>query len=453
VKFQSSGRKAVFAAAATLTVSALALSGCAPAAEVEDSKEINVLMVNNFTMQKLEELAPEYFTKETGIKVNITLMAENDIRDKNSQEFSAQANQYDVSSIGSYELQIYGRNGWLAPLDEYVLDDEEFNQGDILPAVQQLMTGDDGHIYGEPLETDSSFLMYNKDIFAAAGVEPPSDHPTWDEVVDIAAKLKAANPDVAAICNRGLPGWGQSGASLTTVVNTFGGTWFDEDWDAQVNSPEFVEATEFYVDMVNEYGPAGGAQIGVLECFNSFLAGQSAMWYDTTNAPSFLEVEGSPLLGKVGYVSAPVKETEASGWLFTWALAIEQASTNKDSAAAFIKWASSSEFEQLVAEKYGWAAASPGRRTSLYENPEYQAAGEAFLPAVQYAFDNADPNDPGVQPRPTVGIQYVTIPEFAQLGDSVTEEIASAIAGQQTVKEALDKGQALAEEVAEKYKD
>lgn len=445
-------RRSVLALAAATSAIALALSGCAPAAEVEDSKEINVLMVNNSSMTKLDELTADHFTAETGIKVNITLMAENDVRDKISQEFSAQAGQYDVASIGSYELPTFARNGWLAPLDDYVLNDEEYDNSDILPSVQQLMTGEDGKIYGAPLETDSSFLMYNKDIFAAAGVNAPSDHPTWDEVIDIAAELKAANPDLAPICNRGLPGWGQAGASLTTVVNTFGGTWFDADWNAQVNSPEFVAATEFYVDMINEYGPAGGAQMGVLECFNNFSEGKSAMWYDTTNAPVFIEAEGSPLKGKVGYVSAPVKETEASGWLFSWALGIEQASTNKDSAAAFIKWASSSDFEQLVAEKYGWAAASPGRRTSLYENPNYVESAAAFLPAVQFAFDNADPNDPGVQPRPTAGIQYVAIPEFAQLADSVTEEIAAAIAGQQTVKQALDNGQAQAEEVAEKYK-
>ena len=451
MKAHHSGRRTGSIAASGLIV-ALALSGCAPAAEVADSKEINVLMVNNSSMTKLDELTAKHFTAETGIKVNITLMAENDVRDKIAQEFSSQAGQYDVASVGSYELQTFARNGWLAPLDEYVIDDEDYDVNDILPAVQSLMTGEDGKIYGEPLETDSSFLMSNTEIFAAAGVEPPSDHPTWEEVITIAAALKAANPDVSPICNRGLPGWGQSGASLTTVVNTFGGTWFDADWTARVNSPEFLEATEFYVDMINEYGPQGGAQIGVIECLNSFSEGRSAMWYDTTNAPAYVEAEGAPLQGKVGYVSAPVKDTKASGWLFSWSLAIEQASTNKDSAAEFIKWATSSEFEELVAENYGWAAASPGRRTSLYENPNYIEAAAAFLPAVRYAFENADPNDPGVQPRPTAGIQYVSIPEFAQLADSVTEEIAGAIAGQQTVKEALDKGQVRAEEVSEKYR-
>ncbi|MGP3534305.1 ABC transporter substrate-binding protein [Microbacterium sp. RD1] len=426
----------------------LAVSCSAPAAE--DSKEINVLLVNNQTQTRLSEITADTFTAETGIKVNFTLLAENDLRDKVTQEVSSQAGQYDVVNIGSYEMPIFADNGWLAPLDEYVLDDEEYNQDGILPSMRQLTLGSDGKIYGEPLEGESSFLMYNKQIFADAGVTI-SENPTWSEVVEVAAQLKAANPDITPICVRGLPGWGQMGSSLTTVVNTFGGTWFDEDWNAQLTAPEFVEATEFYVSMLQNYGPAGAAQVGVFECFTTFGEGTVGMWYDTTNAPIYLETEGSAMKGNIGYVAAPVEKTDASGWLFHWGLSIEAASTNKDSAAAFIKWATSEEFDQLIADTYGWEAAPPGRRASLYENPDYLAAGAAFVPAVQYALDNADPADPGLQPRPTLGIQYVAIPEFAQLGDRVTEEIASAIAGQQTVEQALEKAQVLAEEVGEKY--
>ena len=65
------------------------------------------------------------------------------------------------------------------------------------------------------------------------------------------------------ICLRGLPGWGELFAPLTTVVNTFGGTWFTEDWQAQVNAPEFKEATNFYVDLVRAHGEPGAPQAGL----------------------------------------------------------------------------------------------------------------------------------------------------------------------------------------------
>ena len=64
----------------------------------------------------------------------------------------------------------------------------------------------------------------------------------------------------------------------------------------------------------------------------------------------------------------------------------------------------------------------------------------------------ADPLNPGVQPRPTSGIQFVAVPEFADLGTAVSQEVAKAITGGQSVKAALDKGQKLAEAVAAKYK-
>ena len=432
-----------------LSVTGGVLAGCsAPAAE--DSREINVLLVNNQTQTRLTEITEDTFTAETGIKVNFTLLAENDLRDKVTQEVSSQAGQYDVVNVGSYEMPIFADNGWLAPLDEYVLDDEEYDQDDILDSMESLTLGSDGKIYGEPLEGESSFLMYNKQIFADAGVTI-SDNPTWHDVRDAAAQIKAANPDVTPFCTRGLPGWGQQGSSLTTVVNTFGGTWFDEDWNARLTDPEFVEATEFYVKLLQDYGPAGAAQVGVFECFTTFGEGKVAMWYDTTNAPIYLEAADSAMKGNIGYAAAPVEKTDASGWLFHWGLSIQAASTNKDSAAEFIKWATSKEFEQLIADTYGWEAAPPGRRSSLYENPEYLEAGAVFVPAVQYALENADPTNPGLQPRPTLAIQYVAIPEFAQLGDRVTEEIASAIAGQQTVQQALEKAQVLAEEVGKKY--
>ena len=68
--------------------------------------------------------------------------------------------------------------------------------------------------------------MYRKDIFDAKGLTMPPN-PTWDQVADLAGKVDGAQPGMKGICLRGQPGWGQMGAPLTTVVNTFGGTWFD----------------------------------------------------------------------------------------------------------------------------------------------------------------------------------------------------------------------------------
>src|SRR5919206_1637003 len=93
-------RAAVAAAATAL----LALSGCAGWGGRENAgsgvaNSINVLMVNNPQMIDLQRLTAANFTKDTGIKVNFTVLPENDVRDKISQEFSSQAGQYDVATV------------------------------------------------------------------------------------------------------------------------------------------------------------------------------------------------------------------------------------------------------------------------------------------------------------------------------------------------------------------
>lgn len=431
---------------------ALGLSACSGAGGGGGGggKTINVLMVNNPQMVDLQKLTADNFTKQTGITVNYTVLPENDVRDKISQEFSSQAGQYDVATISNFEVPFYAKNGWLHPLDDYVKADSAFNQADILPSMTKSLTAEDGKLYGEPFYGESSFLMYRKDVMTAKGLTVP-DNPTWQQVADLAAKADGAQPGMKGICLRGQPGWGEVMAPLTTVVNTFGGTWFTKDWQAQLNSPQWNQATTFYVNLVRTHGEAGAPQAGFTECLNDLEQGKVAMWYDATSAAGALEGSGSPVAGKIGYAQAPVVQTKSSGWLYTWAWGMQKASKHADNAWKFISWASSKDYENLVGNKLGWASVPAGKRASLYSNPAYQQAAAAFYQQTQTAISSADPVNPGVQPRPTIGIQFVDIPEFTDLGTKVSQNISSAIAGQMGVDQALAQGQQLAAQVAAKY--
>ncbi|QIY68707.1 sugar ABC transporter substrate-binding protein [Streptomyces sp. RLB1-33] len=413
------------------------------------SHSINVLMVNNPQMADLQKLTAANFTKETGIKVNFTVLPENDVRDKITQDFSSQAGQYDVATISNYETPIYAKNGWLAPLTSYTKKDTAFDQSDILPAMQQSLTAS-GQVYAEPFYGESSFLMYRKDVFKEKGLTMPAN-PTWQQVAALAAKADGAQSGMKGICLRGLPGWGELMAPLTTVVNTMGGTWFDKNWKAQVDSAAFTKATKFYVDLVRAHGEAGAPQSGFAECLNNMEQSKVAMWYDATSAAGSLESSDSPVAGKVGYVPAPVDQTKSSGWLFTWAWGVQKASTHQADAWKFISWASSKKYEDLVGTKLGWSRVPAGKRTSTYTNPKYVAAASAFATATANALKTADPSNPGVQPRPAPGIQFVGIPEFTDLGTKVSQQISSAIAGKTRAEQALKASQALAEKVAAKY--
>ncbi len=437
---------------ATTAVMSLLLTACGAGGggSSSDTKSLNVLMVGNPQMVDIEKLTKDSFTKDTGIKVNYTILPENELRDKVTQDIATKAGQYDVATIGAYEVPIWSENDWLTPLDDYV-DDSKFDRDDLIKPIVESLSGEDGKLYALPFYGESSFLMYRKDVLEKKGISMP-ERPTWDQVAAAAAKVDGAEPGMKGICLRGLPGWGEMFAPLTTVVNTFGGTWFEKDWTAKVNSPEFSAAVNFYVNLIKQHGEPGAAQAGFTECLNAMSQGKVAMWYDATSAAGSLEdPKVSKVAGKVGYAFAPTKETDNSGWLWAWAWAMPKTTKKADNAAKFMKWASSKEYEELVGTELGWARVPAGKRESTYENPDYKKAAAAFGQVTLQAIENAKPTDPGVQPRPTVGVQFVAVPEFQDLGTKVSQDISAAIAGRGTVKDALDNGQKLAEDVSKEY--
>lgn len=443
---------------ATLALSA-PLAGCAGAGggntgggSGSGDRSINVLMVNNPQMLALQKHIGE-FQKESGITVNFTVKPENDMRNQAAQEFANQSGQFDVATLSNFEIPFYSKNGWLTPLEDIQAykDDKDFNQDDIFPSMTASLKGPDGKLYGEPFYGESSFLMYRKDVMDKIGVTMP-DNPTWDEVAAAAAKADGAEKGMKGICLRGLPGWGEVFAPLTTVVNTFGGTWFEKDWTPKVNAPEFKAATTFYTDLVKAHGEAGAAQAGFAECLTATTQSKVAMWYDATSAAGSLEDPAvSKSAGKIGYAFAPVNKTKSSGWLWTWAWAMPKTTKKADDAAKFMLWASSKKYETLVGEKLGWSRVPAGKRASTYELPEYKKASAAFGEITLKSIEEAQPTNPGVQPRPTVGVQFVDIPEFADLGTKVSQDISAVIAGKGSVEQALTTGQKLAEDVAKKY--
>ena len=228
-------------------------------------------MVNNPPMLELQKLTAANFTKQTGIKVNFVVKVEQDMRDTASTEFANQSGQYDVATLSNFEIPYYAKAGWISDM-QGIASDATFDQSDILPSMTAALSYN-GKVYGEPFYGESSFLMYRKDVFAAKGITM-SDNPTWADVAADAAKVDGAQSGMKGICLRGLAGWGDNLAPLTTVVNTMGGTWFDESWNAQVNTDGFKTAANFYVNLIKQHGEAGAATFSFPQCLGRAAAGQ-----------------------------------------------------------------------------------------------------------------------------------------------------------------------------------
>ncbi|MBP7835312.1 MAG: sugar ABC transporter substrate-binding protein [Rhodoluna sp.] len=440
-------KKRAITLGAMLGISALALSGCASDAGAGEDVTLTLATVNNGNMVDMESLKGEFEAANPGIKVNFQVMEEGDLRSAVTADVANAAGQYDIVTIGAYEVPQWGANGWLTDLTEG-LNDGAYDVEDILPPVRSALSVD-GKQYAVPFYGESSILMYNKEILDAAG-QKISNNPTWQEVAKVAKAVKTK--DTAGICLRGKPGWGDLFAPLTTVVQTFGGSWYDMNWDAQVNSPAFVEAVTFYKNLLDEAGQPNPVDYSFNECMNALKEGKVAMWYDASVAASFLEADDSPVKGKLAYAHAPVVKTKESGWLWSWNLAVPANTQNKDAAIKFIKWATSKEYHNLVGTKLGWSKVPPGARISTYEIPEYKEAAKAYAPITLEVMNAVNPVQPGVNPQPWVGIQYVAIPEFQEVGNQVAQLVADAIAGRTTVKEALDAGQKIAQTAGDAHK-
>ncbi|WP_223567926.1 ABC transporter substrate-binding protein [Agrobacterium tumefaciens] len=405
-------------------------------AGLAQAEEINIATVNNGDMIIMQKLSSAW-EKETGNKINWIVLEENVLRERVTTDIATNGGQFDIMTIGGYEAPIWGKQGWLAPVDDL---GDDYDYADLLDPIKKGLTVD-GKLYAVPFYTESSFTLYRKDLFDAAGLKMP-DNPTYDQIKDFAAKLTDKSKQQYGICLRGKPGWGENMAFLGTMINTYGGRWFDMDWKPQLTSEPWKKAISDYVALMTSYGPPGAAANGFNENQTLFSSGRCAMWIDATSAAGRVyDPKQSQVADKTAFTRAPVEATpNGSSWSWSWNLAIPNSTKKLETAKSFVKWATSKSYVKTVGESEGWVAVPPGTRKSTYELPEYKKAAP-FADTVLKAIMSADPSKPTKDPVPYTGVQFVAIPEFQSIGTVVGQQIAAALSGQQTVDAALEGAQ------------
>ena len=402
--------------------------------------ELVIATVNNGHMIEMEKLSKNYEQANPDIKLKFVTLEEGVLRQRVTTDIATKGGQFDVMTIGMYETPIWGKKGWLKELKT----DAAYDVNDLLPAMRSgLSVGD--KLYAAPFYGESSMLMYRKDLTDKAGIKF-SERPTWVQVRDAAAKIHDPKNGVYGICLRGKPGWGDNMAFLTTMVNSFGGQWFDMKWKPQLESKPWKDAVTFYVDMMTKYGPPGSANNSFNEILALYNEGKCGMWIDATIAASFItDPKQSKVADKVAFAQGPYSATtKGANWLWAWALAIPAGTKNAEAAQKFISWSTSKEYINLVAKTNGWARVPTGTRKSTYANPEFQKAA-VFAAAEKAAIDSANPNDSTLPKSPYVGVQFAAIPEFQSIGIAVGQQMSAALAGKSTVDVALKNAQASAE--------
>ncbi len=400
------------------------------------AETITIATVNNGDMIRMQKLAGDFTARNPDIQLEWVTLEENALRQKVTTDIATKGGQYDVVTIGTYEVPIWARQGWLVPLENL---GAEYDVDDLLPAIRGGLSLD-GKLYAAPFYGESSMVMYRTDLMEKAGLTMP-EAPTWDFIREAADKMTDKAAGINGICLRGKAGWGENMAFLTAMSNSFGARWFDEQWKPQFDQPEWKETLQFYVDMMNADGPTGASSNGFNENLALFQQGKCGMWIDATVAASFVTGKDSTVADKVGFALAPDKGLGKRGnWLWAWSLGIPAGTQKAAAAEKFIAWATSKDYLAMVAAEEGWANVPPGTRTSLYANPEYQAAAP-FAKMTLDSINAADPTKPTVKPVPYVGVQFVAIPEFQGIGTTVGQLFSAALAGQMSVDDALKQAQ------------
>jgi sorbitol/mannitol transport system substrate-binding protein len=412
--------------------SALAMSSMASA------ETLTIATVNNGDMIRMQGLTEDFTSKNPDIQLEWVTLEENVLRERVTTDIATSGGQYDIMTIGNYEVPIWAKQGWLTELADL---GDDYGVDDLLPSIRGGLTVD-GKLYAAPFYGESAMIMYRKDLFEKAGLEMP-ENPTWEFIGDAARKITDRSADINGICLRGKAGWGENMAFITALTNSYGGRWFDENWQPQFDQPEWKEALQFYVDLMKDAGPAGASSNGFNENLTLFQQGKCGMWIDATVAASFVSnPDDSTVADKVDYALFPSKEgvDNKGNWLWSWNLAIPASSQKAEAAQKFIAWATSEDYAKLVADKEGWANVPPGTRTSLYESAEYKEAA-AFAEPTLAAMNAADITKPTVKPVPYTGGQFVAIPEFQAIGTNVGQLFSAVVAGQSSVDDALAQAQ------------
>jgi len=409
--------------------------------KVDKKVELVIGTVKNKEMLIMQKLSTIYEKENPNIKLTWRVLDENTLRKRLMGDMAISDGQFDVVTIGGFETSLWPKKGWLTPLINLP---HSYDKEDIIDAVRQSLLYK-GELYALPFYGESSMTFYRKDLFEKANIKMPNN-PTYEDIESYAKKIHDPSNGVYGICLRGKAGWGANMAFFNTLVNTYGGRWFNKDWKPTLNTPEWINALTLYKELVTNYGPPSTPENNFNENKELFSNGNCGIWIDSTVAAGLLfDPKQSKVSTKTGLANSPTVMTKkGSHWLWVWSLGIPSSSNQKSEALKFLTWATSKEYIKLVAKNYGWVSVPPGTRMSTYLNPEYKKVAP-FSIFVLSSIQSADSNDNTFLPSPYKGISYINIPEYPSLGDKVGNLIQRVIRGTLTIEEALREAQFIVE--------
>ncbi len=401
----------------------------------QDPNTITIASVINPDMQLMRELSSNYTKKNPKVKFNWYFMEENVLRRRILSSLLTGEKLFDTIFVGSIDTIDYAKRGWLSPFEEFPATYEKDDL--IKPVIDRLKY--QNKIYSLPFYGESTMTYYRKDLFEKASLKMP-EKPTYAELLTFAKKLHNPDKNIYGICLRGKPGWGENLATLSHIVHTSGGAFFDEKWQPAINTPEWKQSVELYKELM-AYGPKTSMSNGYMENFNLMKSGSCAQWMDATVAIAWLmDKKTSKVADTIAYTDSPyVKYTGGSRLFWAWAFAIPKSAPNQALAQDFVMWATSKDYINLVGQSRQWLTVPPGTRYSTYQNAAYKKAAP-FSDFVLNQIEHLEPLPTNMK-RPYEDFRYVIIPEFTAVGNIIADKLYRMQKEELTIDKGLTEAQ------------
>ena len=401
---------------------------------------LTIATVNNSQMIEMQKLAPVFEKEHPDIHLRWVVLEENVLRQRVTTDIATHGGQFDILTIGNYEVPIWAKQKWLMPFDNMPAS---YDMGDIIKPVLDGISYK-GKVYALPFYGESVMTLYRTDLFKKAGITMP-DNPTYEQIRGFADKITDRSKQIYGMCLRGKPGWGENMAYFTTLVTAMGGRYFDMQWKPTIDTDAWKAALKYYDGILKADGPPGVSSNGFNETLSLFASGHCGIWIDATSAAGMVyDPKTSQVADKVGFAALPTGSFKGGPtWLWSWNLAIPASSTKQAAARTFITWATSKEYIDLVAKRDGWVNIPPGTRTSSYNSPEYKKVAP-FASFALGAIENSNPNGQTEKPRPYTGAQFVGIAPFQAIGTQIGQDISATLSGSMSQQQALTSANAAA---------
>ena len=336
--------------AGTAALAGAGLAGIKPsfaASTVDWKKYAGTTLEVNLIKSPRGEILQKYqkeFEELTGIKVNSEQMPEQQQRQKAVIELTSGKPSFDVIHI-SYHVQKrqFEKGGWLADLSGFLKDptltEASLTESDFASAGLAFAKEANGRFGALPFSVDYWIVYWNKELFAAKGIEYPK---TFEEMVKAAEALTDPATNTYGFVARGMknanvPVW-------TSLMLGWDKSAVDAEGKLQTDSPEAIEAAALYQRLMTKAAPPGVAGFNWAECQSSFLQGKVAMWLDGIGfAPPLENPQKSRVVGKVGYGVVPAGPKTQAAPTTGDGIGVTAASAKKEAAYLYCQWAISKE--------------------------------------------------------------------------------------------------------------